>query len=162
MEFFVLNQRLGRVRVLIDDVDADLAEQRWHLAGGKGTVGRYVAQGGPLYLHRVIAQRMGLIAQVVGEGRAVPSVDHENGDKMDCRRANLRLRKRAQQVRNPNDRLRSTNHTGYRGVYYHPSPGRRKRWWAHVTVDGKIRSLGYYGTAEEAAMARQTWDEENA
>jgi len=45
-------------------------------------------------------------------------------------------------------KLRSTNTTGYRGVYK-----RGKRFQAQINVVGKMKSLGTYGTSKEAALA---------
>jgi hypothetical protein len=56
-----------------------------------------------------------------------------------------------QPLRNPKKRprhLRSTNTTGYRGVYV---VGRRFK--AEITVNSKRKSLGRYDTAKEAALA---------
>jgi len=110
---------------------------------------------------------MGLLASTAPEagqrGKWHVSIDHENGDKLDCQRSNLRLRDRPRQMRNPNDRLRSTNRSGYRGVSYVKRREQYgKPWMAYVTVNRKTINLGWYASAEEAAAARHRWDEEAA
>lgn len=153
----------------VDRDDGEALLYRWTLAGGRQRKGKYASRrvrvdgkGTTLYLHRWVAHRMGLIPAAIGGGRSVPSVDHANGDKLDNRRANLRLRTRPEQMRNPNDALRSTNRSGYRGVSLcHFAKPRPKQWMAYVTVSGKTINLGWYATAEQAAEARRAWDAEH-
>jgi len=104
---------------------------------------------------------MGLIETVNGEGRSTLSVDHLNGDKLDNRRGNLRVRTRQQQMLNPNDSLRCTNTSGYRGVSFIRRGTLTRPWYASVMVDGKTKSLGMHATAELAAAARKAWDTEH-
>lgn len=73
-------------------------------------------------------------------------VDHANGDGLDNRRANLRAATRSQNMGN---RRTQANLSGYKGV----TPFRGGKWHARIQVDGKERSLGYYTTPEEAALA---------
>lgn len=162
--FRVLKQDGTVLDILIDDQDWDIVSRfHWHMSGGKGGKGKYVQSSTGVYLHRLIAQRMGLIVKAKGEGRSVPSIDHENGNKLDNRRSNLRLRTRAQQMINPNDALRVTNRSGYRGVSYVKSRAKfGKPWFANVMVAGKTINLGWYATAEEAHQARLRWDEQHA
>lgn len=163
---------VGQRVALIDDEDHNMLEPyRWHLAGGKGPTGRYAAThvtiyGTPYthYMHRMIAWAMGLIETPVGTagGRWATSIDHINGDKLDNRRANLRLLTRPEQMRNPNDPPRATNRSGYRGVSFVKSRVRFGRpWMAYVTVAGKTKNLGWYPSATDAAQARAAWDQAN-
>jgi hypothetical protein len=140
----------------IDDVDADLAEVSWCLMGGKN--GQYVARGKTVYLHRVIAERMGLVLTGETQGRAWKrSVDHIDGNKLNNRRSNLRLRTRSQQMSNLADGLRADNKSGIRGVCRTGS--RRSPWHAFGRGPGsKILDLGYFATTEEAAAARHQWE----
>jgi hypothetical protein len=72
-------------------------------------------------------------------------VDHEDGDSVNNRRYNLRVASKAQNSAN----TVTTSLSGYRGV------GKVKnRWRARAgTAEGGDIYLGYYDTAEEAAMA---------
>lgn len=163
----------GTLFALVDEQDSEyLAQFRWNMAGGKGYLGRYAATAVVIdgrrttrYMHRVVASRMGALDSDLPRsesGAWVKSVDHSNGDKLDNRRSNLRMRDRPQQMRNPNDSPRSTNRSGYRGVSFVKSRERfGKPWMAYVTVNYRTKNLGWYATVEEAAAARRTWDEQN-
>lgn len=75
-------------------------------------------------------------------------VDHINRNGLDNRRANLRPATPSQNQ--ANRCVRRDSHSAFKGVSWYPD---RNRWRARITVDQKIRSLGYYTTAEEAARA---------
>lgn len=163
MQSITITKRDGTtLHVLVSPEDyEDAVAVRWHMAGGKGPEGKYARSAEHGYLHRWIAVRMGLIATTEPEpgmrGRWSVSIDHKNGDKLDCRRQNLRLRDRPQQMSNPNDGLRKTNTSGFRGVTR--MPGRKRPWNASVTESGRNVNLGYFFTPEEAAAARRSYDE---
>jgi hypothetical protein len=72
-------------------------------------------------------------------------VDHINGDTLDNRRANLRVATTAQNAQNQGSRGGSSRH---RGVTWDKS---RKKWMATATLDGRRRTIGRFGTEEEAA-----------
>ena len=126
---------------LIDDEDADLVRRyRWFCNG------RYACTsigGRPnrrtLYLHRLIMN--------APEGL---EVDHINFDKLDNRRANLRLVTRSQNEQNRPAARRGSG-TGIRGVYAYKGGGKPYR--ACVMVNGKTISLGLHKTIEEADQA---------
>jgi AP2 domain len=146
---------------MVDDEDFDhLSQYRWFMAGGKGGRGKYAARREgrtTIYLHREVAFRMGLIDALAGNGGGhwTMSVDHANGDRLDNRRANLSMKNRSQQMRNRADALRSTNHSGYRGVTFDRARG---KWAARVTVNYRMLNLGRFATAEEAHQARLRWE----
>lgn len=77
-------------------------------------------------------------------GRAGNEVewDHENRDKLDNRRSNLRPMTHAGNQRNKVA-------PGERGVVR-----RRKRWHAQINVEGRRRHLGTFDTEQEARRAR--------
>lgn len=99
-EELVVQSPDGPRTALVDDEDLDLLEPyRWSTAGGKGK-GRYAATHVTIYgvahthyMHRVVAWAMGLIPSPIGTegGRWTLSIDHVSGEKLDNRRANLRL-----------------------------------------------------------------------
>lgn len=75
-------------------------------------------------------------------------VDHVNGDGLDNQRNNLRL---ATQIQNTqNQRIRSDNRTGYKGVH---KCNDSKGWSAKIVVNRKHIGLGSYPTPEDAARA---------
>ncbi len=158
----------GLLHVQVDDQDADLAQYKWHMAGGKGKIGKYAARqaqldDGPavtIYMHREIAVRMGLLGHLYprrgAQGQWHISIDHDDGDKLNNRRINLKLKSRAGQMTNPNDSLRSTNTSGVRGVSWVEA---RQQWYASVMKNGKTVNLGYWDEKEGAERARQYWDQ---
>lgn len=91
-------------------------------------------------LHRVI---LGLVP---GDGLIG---DHEDGDPMNNRRANLRAVDASRSSANVSARGSS----GYRGVY----PNRGGTWMARGKVKGELHFLGSYATVEEAAEVAHRW-----
>jgi hypothetical protein len=91
------------------------------------------------YLHRVI---MG--------ARKGEMVDHINRDRLDNRRANLRLCTNAQNMWN--SKSRRDNASGLRGVW-ESSPG---HWSAAISVNEARVYLGTFWTKHEAAIAFQS------
>lgn len=75
-------------------------------------------------------------------------VDHINGDRLDNRQANLRWATGRQNKANAGKPV--TNVSGYKGVVWREDKG---RWLAQIKVDGRTKHLGYFDTAEEAALA---------
>ena len=77
-------------------------------------------------------------------------LDHINGKHSDNRWDNLREATRSENCGNA--RAKSTNKSGFKGVYYdRPS----RKWVASITVDGSRFWLGRYHTVREAAEAYQ-------
>lgn len=75
-------------------------------------------------------------------------LDHINGARDDNRFENLR-----ECTTQQNSANRSTDrgsHSGFKGVYWYSS---HKKWAARISWSGKRRHLGYFRTAEEAAIA---------
>lgn len=132
-------------RILVDPEDAWLLEYKWRVQQcGKRNV--YAARWSRrdcagkynlLLLHRV----------VVGVSSGI-SVDHINGNGLDNRRRNLRLASVTEN--NRNQRLISTNTSGFKGV----SRARgAKKWFTHIHHDGRNIHLGYFESVVEAALA---------
>ena len=120
---------LGKVTIL-DEVDADrFGSTRWllHSAG-------YVSDGHGAYLHRL----------VVGAPAGM-EVDHINGDKLDNRRANLRVCSRAENMRN---RRSPKQDAGQKGVHRAGAA-----WEARIGVASEHIHLGCFSTPEAAAFA---------
>lgn len=137
---------------VVDDLDADLVEQKWHvLVCRNGNTyakrwGAYKPKRTLLLLHRVILERV--------LGRPLDSkeqVDHVDCDGLNNRRNNLRLATPLQNARNAS--RRKDNKSGYKGVYCRISPSGRERWTAHIRRDGKQKVIGTFDTAIDAYAA---------
>lgn len=76
-------------------------------------------------------------------------VDHISGDKLDNRRANLRVCTHQENM--CNQKMRNTNTSGYMGVSYLRCAG---KYEAYVHCDGKKHYLGLFASPREAAIAR--------
>lgn len=82
---------------------------------------------------------------IVGLKKGDPrTVDHINHNRLDNRRANLRICSMRENLRNRRGKKSSKTH--YKGV--HPQQGRYR---AQICYQGKQYSLGMFATAEEAA-----------
>lgn len=146
-----LCRRDGGVRAWakVDDVDADLADERWclwHRGGNKRKYGFYAVcnrQDSEMYLHRAVLQRK--------LGRAlVPRLeftDHINGDGLDNRRDNLRVASKRQNMANRAKR------SGFTSAFLGVSAFRDGRWLARIRDGERQRHLGVFDTEAEAARA---------
>jgi hypothetical protein len=145
----------GKV-ALVDDEDAALAASRWFLwrrysasrtwyalRNGKRPDGSPVAEK----LHRVVWAR-------AHPGEQVPAtLDHANGNGLDCRRDNIRAASRSQN--STNRRRRRDNVSGFVGVRLRRDTPLPRPWQARIVdASGRRRTIGYFATAEEAARAR--------
>lgn len=122
---------------LVDLEDlAELRRWRWFELGGYVVRQQRTATGTTLvYLHR----------QLLRASR-VEVVDHINNNRLDNRRANLRLCSQSENLAN---RPAPMPH-GYRGVYPEVRGG---NWRAQIKVGGRNKRLGTYPTPEAAARA---------
>jgi hypothetical protein len=139
-----IHKRNGTVvTILLDPEDYEDARHiSWCMRGGKGRVGQYAGNPKRGYLHRWVAQRMGLLTEETPKGA---EVDHHNQNKLDCRRGNLRLARRVQNIANKPG-LGGTS--SFKGVSLDAKTG---LWQAHIREDGASRFLGYYESEEDAA-----------
>jgi hypothetical protein len=124
----------------VDDADYPaLARFRWFYTS-TGYAARSAVIDGKhhtLLMHRVLTDA--LPGQIV---------DHINGDKLDNRRANLRLVTPAQNQHNRKAPTRSSS--GFKGVQ-----ARDSRWIARIYVDGRCVHLGFHDDPVTAALV---WD----
>jgi hypothetical protein len=122
---------------LVDAEDAEaVGAYRWHMQS-RGYAARNTWVGGSrLYvlMHRFL----------LGLAPCDPrQADHVNGDRLDNRRANLRVCVSAQNQQNRLD-------GPYRGATWDDS---RSLWQAYATLGGKRHFLGRFATRDEAATA---------
>lgn len=130
--------------VLVDKQDVHLRKFKWHFVAKK-----YAARDEPMvnrkrgkriYMHRSI------LSASVGQ-----EVDHINHNTLDNRRSNLRICTHQENISNQS--LSRANTSGFKGVHHTKESGRRKKFIAYIKVNQKRRVIGYYMTAEEAAVA---------
>lgn len=74
-------------------------------------------------------------------------VDHINGNRMDCRKINLRICTYSQNSMNQRKKR------GYKGVYFRNKQGLTKPYMAAIKVKGETIHLGCHTTQKEAELA---------
>lgn len=128
--------------MLVDFDDLALAlTVAWRLDAGRGyAIGNLPMVAG---VARTIRAHRWLIDAPAGV-----TVDHINGDKLDNRRANLRLCTQAENTRNRVGLAGSSSR--FKGVAWHAARG---KWVAGITHQGKRTYLGLYRDEVAAALA---------
>ena len=136
---------------LIDDEDAHLTAWKWSALEGKAGVWYAVRKSKHpdgrtkmIRLHRA----------VMNEDDPSVFIDHKDGDGLNCTRGNLRRADRITNGRNAT--VRKNNSSGFVGVGLHT----HGRWRARIRVDGRVKNLGLFDTAEEANAARLSAERE--
>lgn len=74
-------------------------------------------------------------------------IDHVNGNKLDCRKINLRFVSRSFNSRNKD--MKNRKSSIYRGVVWSKWAN---KWMTGITIDGKRHHLGYFGNEEDASI----------
>lgn len=78
----------------------------------------------------------------------VKDIDHKDKNGLNCQRNNLRICSRSNNMHN--QRIPKNNTAGFLGVY----PTDSGKFTAKICLNYKIKSLGIFDTAEQAAFAR--------
>lgn len=128
----------GKV-ALVDVVDYEIVSQfKWHLhpLGYAATT-----QGGRKNKHTILMHRL------LSNADKSEMVDHENGDKLNNSRSNLRVCSGTQNQGNRN--LNANNTSGYKGVSFSKARG---VWVAKIDISGKTKYLGSSQCRHEAAI----------
>lgn len=140
---------LGHKRfALLDHGDAKaLRKWTWHW-NRRGYAARLQYVNGQgfddiIYLHRVIK----------GDIDGV-EYDHENRDKLDCRRTNLRIATQHQNAGNIAKRKNPSATSRFKGVCF---DNEKKRWLAQGRSRGKMVFLGRFKDEKDAAAAYNYW-----
>ena len=117
---------------------------------GNGDLRRYKyfsIDGVKYYNHRIV--------WFIHHGYMPTQIDHINGNPLDNRIENLRECNQSQN--NWNQRLKTTNKSGYKGVSWY---SREKRWVAKLNIYGKPKVVGYFRNVEDAANAIKKFRQE--
>lgn len=134
---------------LVDECDAAyMGQWNWRAAPVHTKAGWYGLRGVwdgtrmvTLMMHRVLAARFLPLTSDL-------QVDHENGNGLDNRRANIRLATPLQNVCNQGKQ--SNNQSGFKGVRWDT---RGQCWRASIGYQGRKHHLGMFDTPEEAHAA---------
>lgn len=135
----------GQVAI-VDDEDYELLNShRWYAAWAPGTESFYVIRKSPRVLRkrRTIHMHREIMGATKGE-----YVDHINHDTLDNRKENLRLCSNSQN--HANQRMVVMNTSGFKGVSWYKALG---KWQARLRADQKLRHIGFFKTALDAALA---------
>lgn len=136
-------------QVLIDPSDAAFVAQfSWRLLKGyahtdvANTLDKSDRVGKDM--HRLLAEQWGWQIQDL-------EIDHHNQNKLDNRKANLRIATRAQQEYNKPPGSQSIS--GERGVTW---DSQRNTWLARIRLDGEQKNLGRFDSKQDAVTAYET------
>jgi hypothetical protein len=141
----LLNLPLGKGGfTVIDAADAGLVEGHSFYLDSTGYAACHTKTETSVRLHTLIAGRH--------PGR---HVDHINGNKLDNRRANLRVVSPSTNQVNRH-RLSKRNTSGIRGVAFRPNVNKTNPWHVQIGVNGTTKYIGMYSTQELAVAARRT------
>lgn len=134
---------------IIDAGDAEaVAEHIWRIQSCDGrfyastTIGDEGSGKHTLTLHRMLWSLWGM--------PPTPTIDHHDGDGLNCRRKNLRAATQSQN--NYNAKLSARNTSGHKGVTWDK---RNAQWMAHLKCEGKDVYLGRFDDLQEAVRVRR-------
>ncbi len=134
---------------LVDDEDYEfLAQINWcWTKGGYALAVGNSAKFKRLFPNYEFKTRCVLMHRLLMRAPEDLEVDHENRNGLDNQRHNLRLATSSQNKHNSGSREGTSI---YKGVCWNPKPA---MWSAQIKLEWKKRSLGYYHTEVEAALA---------
>lgn len=128
---------------IVDDCDFEMVSKfKWHLKISTGL----------MYAARWIRRQDGSMSTqsihrfLMGVDDTKIQVDHVNHNGLDNRRENLRIASSSQNCKN--QRIRSNNKSGYKGVYFDK---RSRKFVAQYGMDGRLIGLGRFSCPMEAA-----------
>ena len=135
----VIDLTKGR-QAIVDDTDYyDLSKHKWYASPSRNTyyARRDIYRNGTkktIYMH----------AAILGAKKGCVT-DHINGNGLDNRRSNLRFATNSQSA--VNQKNRSDNTSGQRGIHWHKGSG---KWQARIRVNQKYICLGSFHRLDEA------------
>ena len=99
-------------------------------------------------LHRIIAEVFLNGGKPLLPTQHIDHIEPADSSHAQDRLSNLRIVSRSQNLMNRG--IQSNNTSGYKGVYFSKPTG---KWRAKIMTSGRLKSLGYFPTAEAAASA---------
>ena len=136
----IIDRKRGFVNLIVDDEDYEHV-----LALSCITI--YMKPNGGVFV-KTLGYERSLSVELLGWPPPGFVIDHENRDKLDFRRTNLRIVTLS--VQGANKGLRKDNKTGFKGVGYDK---RTREFYAGLRVNGKMRYSYGHKTAEAAARS---------
>lgn len=141
----VINLTRGRFALVDIDILDYLNQWKWQfdshgyatrtqwISGGKGK-----GKGIKIYLHRLIMNNPEKMR-----------VDHINGDKLDCRKTNLRICTHSQNLMNRGKNR--NNKSGLKNIFFDKA---RNKWKVEIKVNYKSIHIGRFSKKEDAINAQ--------
>lgn len=148
MKHITLNSKNndGKLLIVDDDMFDYMSKTSWHIDKNGYAVayqkGSYTKINGIVKVIRLKAHR------VITNCPANMVVDHINGNKLDCRKENLRICTMAQNQMNKVKKATKPN--SYKGVYFDK---RRNHWYAMIGINRKMFRIGTFNSEIEAALS---------
>lgn len=151
--------REAKIAFVKENIALRDGEPVWVTSGGRGK-GKWEA-GTPVSFYQTTCPngykrwrltRKGLhiykswMVYIAAFGVLPDTVDHKNGDTLDDSVSNLRSATKAQQAQNRKYRSTVQGVSRRKGCKTNP-------WMVRITVNGERKVVGYFPTAEEAAVA---------
>jgi len=135
----------GQVAIVDDDDFGRLVGYRWCVNWNKDIKSFYAVRSTPManWKRQWVSMHREIIDAKTGE-----FVDHINHDTLDNRKENLRVCSSGQN--SANRRRRVDNTSGFKGVSWHYGIC---KWRSRLMVNSKPLHIGYFQTANEAAIA---------
>jgi hypothetical protein len=150
MRYLELTQ--GYVAVVDDEDYERLREFKWHVSRKGKAHNMYACrycrreQGGGRGMYRLLHYEVLREVQPMEGGYVI---DHINRDGLDCRKRNLRVCTRSENLRNQGP-IRKRKSSQYKGVYLHKQ---RRKWSARIKCERKLYNLGLFKTEHQAVNA---------
>jgi hypothetical protein len=139
------------VEVLVDPIDYVWACQyNWHLNEGYAARSQRTRRDGSPEMGKI--ERIYLHREVMGHKKAPRSsvIDHIDGNRLDCRKSNLRVGDHAMNAQNRKPREGCSSR--YHGVHWHEAS---QRWRAASFMGGTYTLIGWFHDEDEAGTAAE-------
>jgi hypothetical protein len=147
---YINSTKHGLREVLVDDEDYDeLIKHKWSVIKSRNNY----------YATRFIHSSkftMKMHRQVMNVTDPKILVDHKDHNGLNCQKSNMRVCTVSENCRN--QRARKGSSSKYIGVHFYKP---RSKWNAKISINGKIKHLGYFSNEEDAARARDEASKEH-